>query len=346
MNFLKLTKNELYLISAITGFFIGLIVLTFYLPNYYDSQEPVSLNVPKGATLGKVIDTLYNLGIVPNKTNMKIAAWVSGTDNKLKAGHYEIPNGLNYLQLCDLLSKGIPLPQKLVTIQEGIWQEKLAVLFHDELGINIKEFMKLSRDKNFIRSLELKNVNSLEGFLLPNTYYFYKGSSAKDVLKKLSRKMQQIFSDANVIKRMKVMHMNEKQVLTLASIIDGESNRVEEFKRISGVYHNRLRRGMRLQADPTIQYIVRHRRRKVNKIYYKDLEIDSPYNTYKYRGLPPGPINNPGKDAIMAALYPEKHNYLYFVANGSGGHVFSKTISQHLRNVQSYRGWRNSQRYN
>jgi len=158
--------------------------------------------------------------------------------------------------------------------------------------------------------------------------------------------MQEIFSEPKVIERMKELHMNENQILTLASIIDGESNKVEEFKKISGVYHNRLRRGMLLQADPTIQYIVRHRRRKVNKIYYKDLTIDSPYNTYKYRGLPPSPINNPGKDAIMAALYPEKNNYLYFVADGSGGHVFSKTISQHLRNVQSYRGWRNSRRHN
>ncbi|GBD90980.1 putative aminodeoxychorismate lyase [bacterium BMS3Abin04] len=346
MNFLKLTKNELYLVSAFTGFLIALIVLTFYMPNYYESQEPVSLDVPRGTTLNKVIDTLYDLGVVPNKTNMKIAAWISGTDNKLKAGHYELPNGLNYLQLCDLLSKGIPLPQKLITIQEGIWQEKLAQLLHKGMGISVKEFMKLSRDRKFIRSLGLKNVNYLEGYLLPNTYYFYEGSTAKEILIKLSKKMQQIFSEAKVIERMKELHMNEKQILTLASIIDGESNIVEEFKKISGVYHNRLKRGMLLQADPTIQYIVRHRRRKVNKIYYKDLAIDSPYNTYKYRGLPPAPINNPGKDAIMAALYPGKNNYLYFVADGSGGHVFSKTISQHLRNVQSYRGWRNSQRHN
>lgn len=346
MNFLKLTKNELYLVSAFTGFLITLIVLTFYMPNYYESQEPVSLDVPRGTTLNKVIDTLYDLGVVPNKTNMKIAAWISGTDNKLKAGHYELPNGLNYLQLCDLLSKGIPLPQKLITIQEGIWQEKLAQLLHKGMGISVKEFMKLSRDRKFIRSLGLKNVNYLEGYLLPNTYYFYEGSTAKEILIKLSKKMQQIFSEAKVIERMKELHMNEKQILTLASIIDGESNIVEEFKKISGVYHNRLKRGMLLQADPTIQYIVRHRRRKVNKIYYKDLAIDSPYNTYKYRGLPPAPINNPGKDAIMAALYPGKNNYLYFVADGSGGHVFSKTISQHLRNVQSYRGWRNSQRHN
>ena len=215
MNFLKLTKNELYLVSAFTGFLITLIVLTFYMPNYYESQEPVSLDVPRGTTLNKVIDTLYDLGVVPNKTNMKIAAWISGTDNKLKAGHYELPNGLNYLQLCDLLSKGIPLPQKLITIQEGIWQEKLAQLLHKGMGISVKEFMKLSRDRKFIRSLGLKNVNYLEGYLLPNTYYFYEGSTAKEILIKLSKKMQQIFSEAKVIKRMKELHMNEKQILTL-----------------------------------------------------------------------------------------------------------------------------------
>ena len=134
--------------------------------------------------------------------------------------------------------------------------------------------------------------------------------------------------------------MDKHKILTMASIIDGESNMLSEFQRIAGVYYNRLKNGWRLQADPTVQYVVRQRRKKVNKIYYKDLEIDSRYNTYKYYGLPPSPINNPGKDAIMAALYPEKHNYYYFVADGNGGHVFSKTSREHQNNVNRYRTWR------
>ena len=131
------------------------------------------------------------------------------------------------------------------------------------------------------------------------------------------------------------------EILTLASIIEGETNIIEEMPRISGVYHNRLRRGMKLQADPTIQYLIPGEWRRV---LFKDLEIDSPYNTYKYKGLPPGPINNPGKDAILAALYPEQNKYLYFVADGKGGHSFSKTFNEHSRKVIQYRKWVRSQR--
>jgi UPF0755 protein len=141
--------------------------------------------------------------------------------------------------------------------------------------------------------------------------------------------------------RIEELDMSDNEVLTLASIIEGESNIVEEFAKISGVYHNRLKIGMALQADPTIQYLVRNKRK--NKIYFKDLEIDSKYNTYKYAGLPPSPINNPGKDAIFAALYPEENNYYYFVADGTGGHIFAKNYAEHQKNVNEYRKWRRSQ---
>ncbi len=341
MNFPLLTKRDLYILAGAFGFFMGILIFTFYFPNYYEGKEPVRFEIKQGSTLNEVIDELYARGIIPSKTNMKIAAMISGSEKNVKAGTYEIPNGISYLKLLDILTKGQPLPQKLVTIQEGIWQEKLASLLEEQIGISAERFMKLSRDKKFIKTLGL-NVNFLEGYLLPETYYFYLGSTEEEIIKRLSDEMQKFLSKPEYVERMKELKMNRHQILTMASIIDGESNVVSEFRRIAGVYYNRLKRGMLLQADPTIQYIVRHRRKKVNKIYYKDLEIDSPFNTYKYPGLPPAPINNPGKDAIRAALYPEEHDYYYFVADGNGGHVFSRTHSQHLRNVRRYRAWRNS----
>ncbi len=341
MNIFNLDKKEISILAGAFGFFLGILIFTFYFPNYYEGDGPVKFEIKQGATLNQVIDQLYSEGIIPSKTNMKIAALISGSERKLKAGFYEIPNGVSYLKLLEILTEGQPIPQKLVTIQEGIWQEKLAELLQDKIGINAEKFMALSKDKKFIKSLGL-NVNYLEGYLLPETYYFFVGSTEKDIIKKLSNEMQKFLSKPEYIERMKELKMTEHQILTMASIIDGESNNVDEFRRIAGVYYNRLRKGMLLQADPTIQYIVRHRRKKVNKIYYKDLEIDSPFNTYKYPGLPPAPINNPGKDAIRAALYPEQHDYYYFVADGNGGHVFSRTHSQHLRNVRRYRAWRNS----
>jgi UPF0755 protein len=138
------------------------------------------------------------------------------------------------------------------------------------------------------------------------------------------------------MERTKSIGFTMNEIVTLASIIKGETNKEDEMKTISGVYHNRLRIGMRLQADPTIQYIIPGGWKRLT---FEDLKLDSPYNTYKYSGLPPGPINSPGKAAILAALYPEKNNYLYFVADGTGGHFFSKTLAEHNRNVNKYRRW-------
>jgi len=272
---------------------------------------------------------------------MQIAAFLYGAERKIKAGKYSIPNGQNYFQLIELLIEGVGEAQTLVTIPEGIWQHDLAKLLHEKMHIDAKKFMALSRDKKYLKSLGIK-ANNLEGYLLPNTYYFYDGSTSDDIIRKLKRAMDKIFERPDVIKAMKKMKMNKHQILTMASIIDGESNKSSEYKRIAGVYYNRLKRGMRLQADPTVQYLKRDRRSK-NKVYYKDLEIDSPYNTYKYAGLPPGPINNPGEDAVLAAVFPEHHKYYYFVADGTGGHKFARSSKEHQRNVIAYRKWRSSQ---
>ena len=129
-------------------------------------------------------------------------------------------------------------------------------------------------------------------------------------------------------------------IITLASIVEGETKKEEEMPVIAEVYYNRLKHGMKLEADPTIQYLIEG---KWRRLLYEDLKTDSPYNTYLYSGLPPGPINNPGKSAILAAFYPDDNNYLYFVADGNGGHKFSSTYSEHLKNVRDYRRWLRAQ---
>ena len=337
--YLNLSRNELYFVIVFFIFVFSLLALTFYSPNYYSQKEPIVLDIEKGETFNSIVEKLYNKEVIPSKRNLKIAAFLVGAEKDIKAGRYEIPNGLSYIDLLSLLIKGKPRKQISVTIQEGIWQKDLAKLLHKKLGIDENEFLSLCKNKKFIKSLGL-NVNNLEGYLLPETYFFYEGSSAKEVIKRLSDAMQRIFSNPEVKAIMQQRNLTQHKVLTMASIIDGESNKVSEFRRIAGVYYNRLKKGWKLQADPTVQYVVRQRRKKVNKIYYKDLEIDSKYNTYKYYGLPPGPINNPGKEAIMAALYPEEHNYFYFVANGNGGHNFSKSGREHQQQVNRYRNWR------
>ncbi|HOI30823.1 MAG TPA: endolytic transglycosylase MltG [Melioribacteraceae bacterium] len=335
------SRKEMIYIVSFFFFVLGLLVFTFFFPNYHDLKEPVLVEVKKGQTLSQISDTLYQRKIIPSKINMKIAAIIYGAERKIKAGRYVIPNGLSYLQLVELLIEGSPDPEVLITIGEGIWQMDLAKLLKENFGIDSSSVIELSRSKSFLNSLGIY-ADNLEGYLLPETYFFYAHSAPEEILRKLASEMDKIFSDNKVIARMKELNMDKHKILTMASIIDAESNLFSEFKTISGVYHNRLKKGMLLQADPTVQYLIRDRRK--NKIYFKDLEIDSKYNTYKYAGLPPSPINNPGKDAIYAALYPENHKYLYFVANGQGGHYFSTNMNDHSVNVSRYRQWRASQK--
>lgn len=334
------SRSEIYLILSFFVFVLSILIFTFFAPNYYDSPTPLQIEIYKGETLSQVIDSLYKKKIIPNKTNMKIAAFLYGAERKIKAGRYIIPNGLSYLQLIEKLINPTTTMQLLITIPEGIWQADLAKLLKENLGVDSAKVMELSKSKSFINSLGLE-VNNLEGYLLPDSYYFYSNSTAEEILRKLKNEMDKLFDNPKIQNRMKELKMTKQQILTLASIIDAESNYIPEFKTISGVYHNRLKRRMPLQADPTIQYLIRDRKNK--KVYYKDLDIDSKYNTYKYLGLPPSPINNPGKDAIMAALFPEKHNYLYFVANGMGQHNFSTNQFQHQENVARYRQWLRNQ---
>jgi UPF0755 protein len=335
----KVKTQDIYLPAVL--FIIVLIVLTFtfYSGNDFENNSSVYLSINKGANLSEVTDSLYALNVIPNKTNFRIAAFLYGAEKNIKAGRYTIPSGLNYFELIELLTNPKGSDEVLVTIPEGIWQNELAQILKKELGIDSAQVIKLSGDRKFISSLNLTEKN-IEGYLLPETYYFYSNSTGEEVLRKLKNEMDRFL--AKETEQIKLSGMTIKEILTLASIIDGESNLISEFKRISGVYHNRLKKGMVLQADPTVQYLIREKRN--NRILYKDLQIDSRYNTYKYAGLPPSPINNPGKDAIIAALYPEKHNYLYFVADGKGGHVFARSFNEHENNVARYRVWRRNQR--
>lgn len=334
-------KNEYYIITAFFVFTLSLLLFLFFTPNYHYNVNGIEVNVKKGMTLNEVADTLYEKNVIPSKFPFKVSAFFLNAEEQIKAGRYEIPDGLSYFEIVELLKKGVPSQQTLVTIPEGIWQHKLAGLLQKKLGLDSLEVMRLSFDKRFLRSAGIDS-DTLEGYLLPETYYFTPNSSERTVLKKLVREMDKLFTDYH-IERMKELKMTKHQILTMASIIEAESNIPSEFAKISGVYHNRLKKGIALQADPTVQYLKRHRK-KYNRVLYKDLEINSPYNTYKYSGLPPTPINNPGKQAVLAALYPQQHDYYYFVADGTGSHRFAKTISEHNRNVQAYREWRRTQR--
>jgi UPF0755 protein len=192
--------------------------------------------------------------------------------------------------------------------------------------------MRLVFDRDFIQSLGIEAA-SLEGYLLPDTYGFSWQQDEKEIVREQVGEFRQFFVDS-LVARAAVLGWSVHQVITFASIVEGEALIDNERPIIAGVYLNRLQRGMRLEADPTIQYILDDGPRR---LLYADLRRDSPYNTYRYAGLPPGPINNPGRKSILAALYPSRHDYLYFVANTRGGHWFARSYAEHQANVRRYR---------
>lgn len=336
-----LSKSQYILIIVV---FLSIILtgyLIYFTPNHYKNNSPVQFEINDGETFSSVVERLYEQKIIPNKFNFRTAAFLYGAEKKIKAARFKIPNDLSYLDLLDLFINGPADYLKSIKINNGQTLKWLGAKVKRYLKIDSSAFVSKACDKGFIESLGL-NVSNMEGYLFSKTYKMYENTSPEEAIKIFYYAFQDFYNDS-LKNRTKEIGMTIHQVLTLASIIKGETDNIKEMKRISGVYHNRLRIGMPLQADPTIQYLLPGGWRRLT---YKDLQINSPYNTYKYKGLPPGPINNPGSDAIIAALYPEKNNYLYFVSNGNGSHRFSRTYTEHLSNVTLYRKWLSEQNKN
>ena len=324
-------------ILAILAVFILVLILsftTFFTSNYYLSNSPITFDIKNGESFSSIADRLYNTGIIPSKNNFKIAGFIYGAERKIRAARFQIPNGLSYLDLLDLFISGECDYQRTFTINPGQTIKWLAHRLQRYVYIDSVEFVNVANNTSFADSLGL-NRNSFEGYLFATDYEIFERSSPREAITLFFNAFNEFYNDT-LKARTNEIGFTINEVVTLASIIKGETNKEEEMSRISGVYHNRLRIGMKLQADPTIQYVIPGGWKRLT---FKDLELNSPYNTYKYFGLPPGPINNPGKAAILAALYPEKNSYLYFVADGAGGHLFGKTLAEHNNNVKKYRAF-------
>ncbi len=329
-----LSRKDWIVVLSSFVFFTVILFYTFFTPNYYKGQAPRRFEIKKGETVTKIVDRLYTQGIIPGKLSMRIAIFIYGAESKIKAARFTIPNGLNYLDLVKLLANGPADYLRIVTIHPGASDKWIAAKLRQSALIDSAKFIEFIQDKRFISSIGL-NSNSLTGYLLPQKYEVYERSSAEEIITKFVEAFNNFMNDS-LKQKIKKLKLTLPEVITLASIVEAETNKVEEMPKIAATYLNRLKIGMPLQADPTIQYILPG---GWKRLLYDDLKIDSPYNTYKYKGLPPGPINNPGKDAILSVIYPANVNYLYFVADGNGGHLFSSTYNQHLKLVRKYKEW-------
>ena len=283
----------------------------------------VKVTIPKGASLNEVGITLKNNNIIHNKQSFQLAVKILGYEKDIPAGRFRIEKASTNYAIIDQLVNGKQLTKK-VTIREGWTLSMIAKELDEKLGIKTHFFVDATHNKNLLDKWGIQ-AKSFEGYLFPNTYQFNENELPSDIINVMVQEYKRNLSDEMLV-QMNQIKMSEQEVLTLASIIEGEAIYDKERAIISGVYHNRLKKGMRLQADPTIQYILKDGPRR---LLNRDLKIVSPYNTYLNKGLPPGPINNPGIESIKAALFPTESDYLYFVARGDGYHTFSKTEKQH-----------------
>ena len=321
------------LVVAVAAAAVSVVSLYFLLwePNTFESS-PKIVTVSRGENFTQVVDAFSSAGVISHSMLFKVSGKLFGYAGKLKIGKYSFPSGASNREILYAISTGTSTANPEVTIYEGIRGTQIARILKREVGIDSAKLVQLLSDTSMIH-LNNHRAKSLEGFLLPDTYEFYWQVDEKEIVHEMLTEFRKFFTDS-LQRRAREMKMSIDQVLTMASIVEGETLLDRERPIIAGLYYNRIRRRMKLEADPTIQYIIPDGPRR---LLYEDLKIESPYNTYKKYGLPPGPINNPGRKSILAALYPATHNYLYFVADGTGGHRFAQTFGEHLKNVRAYR---------
>ncbi|KPL02949.1 MAG: hypothetical protein AMJ90_04510 [candidate division Zixibacteria bacterium SM23_73_2] len=309
-------------------FLINIIYWTALPVGWKNEEEKASIIVRKGESLSNVAGKLKGKGLGFNRTIFLEYSKILGFDKRIHVGKYEFQKGNTLYQILSKLRKGKVTPID-VTIPEGLNFKQIAGILQNRCGTDSSLFVAAVTDKGFIKEINILAEN-LEGYLYPNTYKLYWGIEPYDVAQIMVDHLKGILVDT-LKQKAGELGFSVHQVIILASLIESEARKPEERTTISAVYHNRLKKGMLLQCDPTVIYALPDLDRP---LLLKDLEIDSPYNTYIYPGLPPGPINNPGKKSILAALYPANVNFLYFVAKGDGSHVFSSTLEEHNRAIR------------
>jgi UPF0755 protein len=277
------------------------------------------INIPSGSNAKEIVHILEKNEIIrKNNYLFIILIKLSKLEDKLKFGEYNLSPSLNMLQILNKLARGEIVVYK-ITIPEGYTSIQIAELLDKKEIVEKESFLKLVK----------YGEKSWEGYLFPDTYEVPKKYGAENMFKLMLSNFEQVAVDNKLINKAEQTGFTMDEIITLASIIEKEAKFAEEKRQISSVFHNRLKIGMKLQSCATIQYILGKPKENLEE---SDLEIESPYNTYLYKGLPPGPICNPGIDSIIAALEPANEDYLFFVLGDNGRHIFSKTYEEHLKN--------------
>jgi UPF0755 protein len=292
--------------------------------------EAVVVTIAPGASLSAAARQLHELGVIGNARTFTALAYLRGQTQALKAGEYEFGDAARPNTVLKRLVRG-DVRRYRFTVPEGLNLREMALRVEEQGIGKAPDFLRLTKDPTFIASLGIEAL-TLEGYLFPETYTYTAGMDQERLIEAMVRQFSLRLS-TELVERGRALGLDPHQLVTLASIIQKEAGNRKEMPIVSAVFHNRLRLRMPLQADPTVIYGVEN---YAGRITRKHLTTYTPYNTYRIPGLPPGPIANPGEDALHAAAYPADVDYLYFVSRGDGTHVFSRNLREHNAAVKTY----------
>ncbi|MBZ9627713.1 endolytic transglycosylase MltG [Psychroflexus sp. CAK57W] len=332
---------------------VGLIVLggvsiyiynVIFSPNTAFDTETKSVYVSTGSSLQEVVNQLHPF--LKDTDNFITVANKKGYGSNVKAGHFVLKKDMNNNEIINTLRSGnVPIQ---VSFNNQHRLENLAGRVAEQIEADSLEILRAMISKPFLDSLEVSPLQSLK-YYIPNTYEFYWDTSGEEFRNRMVSYYNEFWNE-NRLEKAEALNLSPQEVMSLAAIVQKETAKVEERPKVAGVYLNRLRRGMKLQADPSVIFAIQNQNQDfetpIKRVLYKDLELDSPYNTYKYKGVPPGLIAMPDVSSINAILNAESHDYLYFAANpeNPGYHKFAKTLAQHNRNARAYQNWVNKQK--
>lgn len=293
----------------------------------------VFVDIPPGTSTTRIGRHLVEAGVVADQRTFRIALWRSGRDRLLQAGEYRFADPVSALDVIDVLARG-QVHLRTVTFAEGLTRWDMADVFgRSEFG-DADDFLAASERVELIADLDA-DATDLEGYLFPETYALPRGAGADDLVEAMVTQFRRTFDDT-LLALAAEREMTVREVVTLASVIQRETGKDDERPIVSAVYNNRLERRMPLQCDPTVIYALQLAGIYDGNLTRENLRYDSPYNTYVYPGLPPGPIAAPGAADLRAALAPADVSYVYFVSRNDGSHVFADTLREHNRNVREY----------
>lgn len=324
-------RRSLAIFTAALLLSIFLAVVLYAISPVDNRNEIVTVDIPKGTSFLQSVDNLEKVGLIKQKYLFYMLVISRNAQGHIRAGEYELTTSMSPMEIINKLIKG-DIKSYLVTIPEDITVREIASRLAAFKLVDENAFLFLSTDAKFLASLGIEGA-SAEGYLYPDTYRLDRSMTAKDIMKIMVHQFWKMFTP-EMQKRANDLRMTIPQVITLASIIGKESGYKDEKPLISAVFRNRLKRMMKLQSDPTAIYDLHNFTGNITK---KHLIRDTPHNTYRINGLPPGPIANPAIDSLYAALYPATVNYLYFVSNNDGSHQFSSNLSAHNKAVLNYK---------